>query len=318
MLILSNDDVESILDPKNAVRIAESVYRERGLGRISMPPRPWIELERYGCQTGLMPAYLELSDSIGFKVVSVYREPEHKVKAFITLIDPERGEPLSLMDGESITAFRTGALAAVAADKLSRRDSRVVMVYGSGTQAKAQLRCLMVVRRIEEGYAYSPTPEHLMRFTKEMSDELNVEVKPTKDPDDAVGKADIIVAATTSKTPVFKGELVKEGAHINGIGSYTPDAQEIDLEVVRRSKRVFVDYKEDAVKSGDIRKALESGVITIDSVIELGDLVVGNVRGRTSDDEVTFFKSVGAAMFDVATASWVYHEAVKRGVGREI
>lgn len=316
VLVIPRDIVEKLLKPADVVKIVEKVFVDRGLGKVTLPSRVWVD-SKIG-SFGLMPSYMSSENALGFK--GVFFNPIRKptIKAFIGLVDPENGSLISLMDGDYITAMRTGGIGAVAADKLSRQNSRVVAVYGCGVQGRAQVVVLQVVRKLETIYAYDSHRPSLDSYVKEMSDTLGIEVKPMSNPNEHVSDADIIITTTTSREPVFDGKLVKDGTHINGIGSFSPETREIDENVVKRANKIFVDFKDDAIKAGDLKVPLDKGLIKLNSIYELSDLLVGKVQGRQSSTEITFFKSVGAAIFDVATAIWVYNEAKKRGLGIEI
>ncbi len=315
VLVIPRNIVEELLKPKDAVRIVEKVFVDRGLGKVTLPSRIWVD-SKIG-SFGLMPSYMKSENALGFKGVFFNPIKKPTIRAFIGLIDPEDGSLIALMDGDYITAMRTGGIGAVAADKLSRQDSRIVVVYGCGVQGRAQVTVLQVVRKIETIYAYDSHKPSLDNYVREMSEKLGIEVKPMNNPNEYVSNADIIITTTTSREPVFDGRLVKDGTHINGIGSFSPETREIDENAVLRANKIFVDFKDDAIKSGDLKVPLDKGLIKLDSVYELSDLLVGKIQGRQSSTEVTFFKSVGAAIFDIATATWVYNEAKKKGLGIE-
>ncbi len=316
VLVIPRNIVEELLKPNDVVKIVEQVFIERGLGKVGLPSRIWID-SKIG-SFGLMPAYISSKEALGFKGVFFNPVKRPTIRAFIGLVDPENGNLITLMDGDYITAMRTGGIGAVAADKLSRSDSHIVAVYGCGVQGRAQVIVLQTVRKIETIYAYDSHKPSLDNYVKEMSEKLGIEIKAMNNPNEHVNEADIIITTTTSHIPVFDGKLVRDGTHINGIGSFSPETREIDENVVMRAGRVFVDFKDDAIKAGDLKVPLDKGLIKLDSIYELSDLLVGKIHGRRDRSEVTFFKSVGAAIFDIATAVWVYNEARKKNLGEEI
>jgi alanine dehydrogenase len=217
----------------------------------------------------------------------------------IQLFKPETGEPLVLMDGRLITEERTAAVSAVATEHLARPDASVLALIGSGVQARSHLKALRLVRDLREVRVWSP--RHAGDFAREF------DVRAATSPEEAVAGADVIVTATTSKTPVLRGEWLSPGAHINAVGARRPDWRELDDEVLRRA-RLYVDSREAAQKeSGDVRAADEV-------VAELGEVAAGTRPGRRSADEVTVFKSLGLAVEDVASADLVYRTAL--GTGR--
>ncbi|MFQ5341437.1 MAG: ornithine cyclodeaminase family protein, partial [Anaerolineae bacterium] len=208
---------------------------------------------------------------------------------------------------------RTGAGSGLATELLAREDAEVVAVFGAGAQARTQLEAVRTVRPIREVRIVSRTRESAQQFVDEIE---GVEARVLDDRSAAVRGAGIIIAATTSSTPVFDGRDVEPGTHINGIGSYTPEMQEVDATVVQRAK-IVVDQREAALaEAGDLIIPIRQGLVrAADIYAELGEIVNGEKAGRTSDDEITFFKSVGNAAQDVATARWVLRAAEERGLG---
>jgi ornithine cyclodeaminase/alanine dehydrogenase-like protein (mu-crystallin family) len=270
---------------------------------------------------------------MGIKIVSVFAGNVSRglptITALMVLNNVETGEPLVAMEAAYLTALRTGAAAGVAAKYLVRRNARTAVIFGAGAQARTQLQGLAAVRGIEKAYVFDINAEAAERFATEMAPETGVTIVPGRaggSPADneriaaAIADADAIIAATTSKTPVFDGRLIKPGTHVTGIGSYAPDMQELDENLVMRADLFFCDTKEGAwAEAGDLLKPLSKGVIGRDRVDgELGDLVLGRRTGRTNDQQVTIYKGVGLAALDLATAKLVYDRAVEQKMGIRI
>ena len=240
------------------------------------------------------------------------------IMATVILNSAETGAPLAIIEGTLITAMRTGAAGGVATKYLAREDSETVGVFGAGVQARTQLMAVCAMRDIERAFVYDRFEERADGFATEMSGNLNIPVE-TRKPEDVVKESDIIVTATTAKTPIFDGNLVNPGTHLNSIGSFKPDVREVDEAVIRRSK-IVVDQKSAALEeAGDIIIPLKAGAITEEDIYaELGELVTGIKPGRTSDSEITFFKSVGLGIQDCATAWLAYVKAKEKGVSKEV
>jgi alanine dehydrogenase len=323
-LLLTRRDVESVLTMKDTIEAVEDAFRELGQGTADMPLRSVIRPGKHGGSINYMPAYLGGMDALAIKVVSVYADNPKKhnlptILGTILVHDPRTGALEAIMDGGWVTAMRTGAVGGVAAKYLAREDARKVGIFGTGVQAKTQLMAVNEVREIEEVKACDIVPESARKFCEEMTRQLGIPVVQ-HDPDNVVTGSDIVITATTSKVPVFRGSLLRDGTHVNGIGSHHgPGIKELDEETIRRAK-VVVDQREACLKeAGDIIDPISAGIISADHVYaELGELVTGKKKGRTQESEITVFKSVGLAVQDAATAARVFALARKSGIGKTI
>ena len=225
---------------------------------------------------------------------------------------------MAIMDAGFLTAMRTGAVSGVATKYLAREDARSVGVFGAGVQARAQLVAMCEVRPIERVSVFDPWQEGRDKFAAEMSAQLSIPVEPTGDPRVCVDN-DIVVAASSSSEPIFDGAWLAPGTHINGIGSHSPNARELDTVTIQRAKVVPDLAAACLVEAGDLIIPIQEGAFTEDQIhASLGEIVAGIKPGRESDDEITLFKSVGLAVQDAATAAQVYDLARAAGVGVEI
>jgi ornithine cyclodeaminase/alanine dehydrogenase len=309
---------------KDCMRVVEDGFRQLAAGKVAMPQRPTIRVPEYKATINVMPAYIGGMDALGLKMVSGYLDNPSRfglptVQATILLNDAKTGKAIAVMDGTFITAMRTGAASGVATKYLARSDSSTVGLIGAGAQSRTQLMAVCEARKISAAKVFSPREESRKKFAKEMDESLGMEVEPVVSAKDAVEGADVICTASTSKTPVVSSDWVDEGVHINGIGSHSPDARELDSETVARAKLV-VDTREAALKeAGDILIPISEGRIGEGHIYaELGDLVAGRKPGRQNPKEVTIFKSQGLAVEDVSTALEVYRLAESRGVGKNV
>jgi len=324
VLVLSREDLRRILTMKETIEAVEEAFKLFHEGRAKMPLRPAIRVEEHNGLILYMPAYIGGMEALAVKVVSVYPENPKKyglptILGTILLNDPKSGKLLSIMDGGLITAMRTGAVSGVASKYLAREDSEVAGIFGAGVQARTQLMAIYEVRPIKKAFVYDVYPEAAKKYAEEMSRQLGIDVTPVDEPIKAVKGCNIICTATTSKTPVFNGEWVEEGTHINGIGSHVPEARELDSTVIKRAKIVVDSYEACLKEAGDIIIPLKEGVISKDHIYaDLGEVVSGSKPGRISNDEITLFKSVGLAIQDASTALRAYKMAVKSGIGKEI
>ncbi len=313
--VLTQDDVRSAITMRQAIDAMRQAFGQLSAGHARVPLRLPLETEKG--VTLFMPAYLQRTGDLGAKIVSVYGDNPARglpmINALVLVLDNQTGMPLALMDGTYLTALRTGAGSGLATELLAREDAEVAAVFGAGAQARTQLEAVRAVRPIREVRIVSRTRASAQRFASEIE---GIDVRVMDDRSAAVRGADIIVAATTSSTPVFDGRDVEPGTHINGIGSYTPAMQEVDAAVVQRAK-IVVDQREAALEeAGDLIIPIRQGLIRAEDIYaELGEIVNGEKAGRTSDDEITFFKSVGNAAQDVVTARWALEAAEERGLG---
>lgn len=321
-LILNRSEVASVLTMKDCMAVVEQAFRELSEGTAVLPLRTAIILP--GGLSLYMPAYLKQMGALACKVVTVYKDnpAKHNLPTTIgkvLLQDPETGNVICIMDGGYLTAVRTGAASGVATKYLARKqDGQVAGIFGAGVQARMQLWALAEARKLSKVLVFDLSEEAVTRFIAEMGPRLNLEILPAASSVEMM-KADIIVTATSSANPVFDGNMVKEGAHINGIGSHTPNARELDTAIVKRSKFIGDSYEACFKEAGDIMIPVNAGEIPKEHFhAELGELITGKKPGRTNDREITLFKSNGLAIQDAATARLVYERALAAGIGLNV
>lgn len=324
-LLLTRDDIQALLTMEEAIQAMEDAFRRHALGKVTMPLRTAIPVPEHRGLDLVMPAYVAgEGGGLGLKVVSVYPDNPARhdlpiILGTVLLQDPQTGALLAIMDGTYLTAMRTGAAGGVAARCLARPDVRRAGLFGAGVQARTQLLALCHVRPIEEVWVYDPVAESATRFAAEMGERLGIPVHVARDPREAAEGMDVVVTATTSRTPVLDGTWVAPGTHVTGVGSHTPEARELDGTLIRRA-RVVVDERRAALsEAGDLILPLKEGLIGEDHIAaELGEVVVGLRPGRETPEQVTVFKSVGLAFQDIAAATKVYELARARGAGVEV
>lgn len=320
--VLSAHDVRRALPMAAAIAGMKEAFAQLSTQQAVTPLRARVPVVARQATTLVMPAYLQQSDDLAVKVVSVFpqnaQRGEPTIYAMVLVLDAETGRPLALLEGGVLTAIRTGAGAGAATDLLARPDAAVVAILGSGVQARTQLEAVCTVRDIREVRVYSPTNAHAVQFARELKGQGPIphQIRIMSHADTAVQGADIICAATTSRTPVFSAAAVKPGAHINGVGSFTPQMQEIDADTVRQALVVVDERSAALAEAGDLIVPLEAGLITHDHIhAELGELVAGLRPGRTNSTQITFFKSVGVAVQDAIAGQIALQNARAQDLG---
>lgn len=315
---LSASDIRKALPMKDAVKAMKEAFHEASEGAAAIPLRTHIQAEMGSAL--FMPAYSPSAQRMGLKVVTLFEQNRTKglplIQAIVILFDATDGSPIALLNGTALTAIRTGAASGAATDLLARGDASRVAIFGAGAQARTQLEAVCAVRRIDKAWVYDVCPKWAKRFADEMGQSLNIEIHVADSPSEALASVDVVCTATTSKTPVFSDMDVKPGLHINAVGAYQPHTREIPPETVSRA-RVFVDQRSAAwEEAGDIIMPLNDGLIGSDHIYaELGEIVSGKKQGRTCDEQVTLFKSVGLAIQDLAAACQALSNAEKLGLG---
>jgi len=324
-LLLTGSDVKSVLDMKSTMEIVEQAFAELHRGTAVMPPRTVVPLPEHEGVSLFMPAFIKDMRAFGAKIVSVFKHNPKRyglptVLGVIVLLDDRTGEPLAIVDGGYLTAMRTGSVSGIATKHMARRDAHVGAILGTGTQARTQAWAMCEAKPFDRILAYSvDTPEHVDAFCREMSEQHGTVFERAASAEAAVREADVVTLATSAAEPIIDFDWLPRGCHINGVGSHAPHMRELDEKTVCTA-RIIADQKEACLaESGDFIIPMKAGKWDESMIAgELGDVVTGDVAGRTDAEEVTLFKSNGLAIQDLSTAHAVYIRAKKQGVGREI
>jgi ornithine cyclodeaminase len=271
-----------------------------------------------------MPAHLGQSGALGLKVVSVFPHnlPRHglpSIHALVVVLDAETGRPLAAMDGTYLTALRTGAGSGAATRALARPDARVLALFGAGAQAPHQAHAVCAVRTIERIWIVNRGRERAEALRATLLEQgVRADVRVAESAAAALAEADVICCATRAATPLFADAEVRPGTHINGVGSYTPELAEVPPATIARA-RVVVDQREAAwAEAGDLIQARDAGLLDERQIVELGEVIAGQAAGRADDAQITFFKSVGNAVQDMAVGQLALVEARRLGLGVEV
>ena len=311
--LLTASDIHSALPMNRAIELMREVFSQLSAGKAEVPLRGRLYSDKG--VTLLMPAYLQGSQAMAVKLVSIYdRNAEMglpTVTATLLVLDPQTGLPTAFMEAHHLTAIRTGATGGLAADLLARKDARRLALFGAGVQGRAGLEAVRVVRDIAHVFIYDPVGEAAQQLASDIAAEVGgPEVMVCESPRQAVSQADIVVTVTTAKTPVFDGNDLQPGAHVTAVGSFSPDVQEVDAVTVSRSLVVADSREACLAEAGDL---IACGA-SVDA--EIGEIINRTRPGRTSEEQITYFKTVGIAAQDAAAAAEVLHVAQEKGLGQ--
>jgi len=321
--IINREDVQKLLPMDVAIEIMEQAFKNLAEGQVVMPRRTVMWLPDKIGVLGMMPSYSASSKIIGLKAITVF--PENRKIGYdshqgvVMLFEAKHGRLLAVIDASEITAIRTAAVSALATKLLSRPNAANLAILGSGVQARKHLEAMRLVRKIQRVVVWNPSPGSARRFAEVASKRHGLAIEALEsDKADVLG-ADIICTVTPSLQPVLFGNSITDGAHINAVGASQANARELDTTVVVRS-RLFVDSRESTLsESGDFLIPKEEGIIGDNHIVgEIGELLLGNIKGRRSTEEITLFISLGLAIEDLTAAEYVNRQAIAKGIGTEV
>ena len=307
-LYLSEEDVDGLLTPEDALEAVEGSFRRLAEGVVENVPRRRLRLD------GGALAVMSASDlGLGIAGVKTYAAGRGGASFVLILFDAVTDEMIALIEADRLGQFRTGAASGVAAKFLAADGATSLGVIGAGNQAEMQLRCVRAaVPALEHVLVYSRTPEGRERFARE----LGVEAAETAQ---EAAAQDVVVTITTSRDPVLRGDWLRPGALVCAAGANRPQARELDNAVLERAAFVCCDSIDGAkIESGDLIEPVQQGVLDWLEVHELSEVVSGQVQGRQSADDIVVFKSNGIAAWDVAIGAVAVERARERGIGREL
>jgi ornithine cyclodeaminase len=314
LLVLTERDVEQLLDLDELREAIAGAMADLSAGRASMPPRVAALVESRRALLGAMPAYLPSAGALTTKLVTLFPgnvdRPTHQ--AVILAFDPDTGTPLALMDGTYVTATRTAAGSALATSLLAREDARVLAVLGTGVQARTHARAIPRVRPIAEIRVAGRNREK----AEALADELGAPARAAGSYAEALDGADVVAATTHSEEPVVRRAWLAPGTHVNSVG-LNPAGREVDDATVAEALLV-VESRSSALAPPPAGSPDLAGIDPGRVHAELGELVAGTRPGRASPDQITLYKSVGVAVQDAAAAALVLARARERGVGAEV
>jgi ornithine cyclodeaminase/alanine dehydrogenase-like protein (mu-crystallin family) len=324
--ILSRNEVQQAVTMQQAIDVVKQAFISFAQKEAILPLRIQVPVKEYKGMTLFMPAYLSKMESLGAKIVSVFPENvKHNmptIHAMVITCDAKTGQPTAMMDGTYLTALRTGAVSGVATDLLARKEIGTAAIIGAGIQGRTQLEAICCVREIQKVFVYDKNPRIAESFSEEMQNRgkpIPGDISVVSCSEMAVAEADVMCVATTSSTPVFEDTHLKSGVHINGVGSHTPQMQEIPEKTILRARVVVDSVAACLEEAGDLIIPVKKGLIKEAHILgELGQVASGLLTVRDSDEDITFFKSVGLAIQDVAVAELALRKATNLQLGMNV
>jgi alanine dehydrogenase len=314
-LHISEAEVRALLTMRMAVDAVEEISRKQASTEVVVHPR-----RRFEFPGSNFFHYMAAADySAGYIAMKQYTYVRGKLRFLVPLYEMAGGELVALIEADYMGQLRTGAASGVATKYLARRDARVAAIIGTGGQAKTQLEAVATVRRLESVNVFGRDPQKREAFCKEMSARVGIPVRAAASASEAVRGAQIVCTATTASQPVVNGADLSSGVHINAIGANHAHKRELDDEAVASADVIVVDSIEQSrQEAGDLIIAFHGDESCWTGVQRLSDVVAGKTGGRTSDTEVTLFKSNGIASWDLAVAMKVYKAALEKDLGRQL
>jgi len=322
MRIINRQEVERLLPMAACIDVLADAMRAASSGAVSMPLRLFTPLADGSGSFGLMPGSTLDPPFFGAKVISLLPGNPAKglpmVQGYVSLFDHESGKPVALIEGASVTAIRTAAASGLATRVLARKDARTHGIFGTGVQAVTHIDAVNCARDIAEILVWGRNPEKTRQFARQQSERVQVDVRATDDPAEAAG-CDVVSTVTAATKPILEGDWLRPGCHLNLVGVHTPEAREADTRAIERS-RVYVDLMASAMsEAGDLLVPMGEGAIDRAHILgEIGQVLAGDISGRTGDGEITLYKSLGIVAQDLFAAAHIYAGALGEGAGVEV
>lgn len=319
--IIGKKEAEELLTMADCIDAMEQTLRDISAGHTAMLQRSMMPQPK-GNKFALMAADNQQQGICGVKAI-VFPGAEARAngtnQGIVPLFDGNTGALLAIVDAECITAVRTAASSAAAARILAREDSETLAILGAGRIGRLHIQAVRQARPIRRVLVWNRTPERAEQCCRWAKEAFGLEAVVCREARQAAEQADIICTVTQAKEPILQGEWLKPGAHINAVGACAPNARELDTLAVQRS-RIYLDQREAALRDGgDIAIPLAAGELSMENIVgEAGQVLLGQIPGRRSPEEITLFESVGIAVEDLAAAYLIYQKACRQGLGVEV
>jgi len=312
-LYINKEKISSLLSMTECISLMETMFRDLASGKTLQPLRSLMRLPGHNGLLGMMPAYAEEPGVIGIKIITVFHGngaagyPSHQ--GVVMLFDGRHGQPLMLFDAEEITAIRTAAASAIATRLLAKEDAAHLAVLGTGEQAERHIEAIGLVRKIEKISLWGRNKVHAETLKEKITPHYPCSIVIHDTAQTAIASADIICTVTASPQPILSGEWISPGAHLNVVGACTPNTREVDTNAITRSALFTDRYESLFNEAGEFLIPKKEGLITeADIKGEIGEVLTGSKKGRTSPGEITLFKSLGIAAEDLYSAWHIYNK----------
>ena len=329
MIILTKEDIQQCLSMEEAIKAAEQAVMTYTKGDAFVPLRANLDVKEYNGQSLYMPAFTKGEvPSLGVKIVAVYPDNIQKglpsVPATMIVQDAQTGIVTAVLDGTYLTQLRTAAIQGAATKALANEDAKIGALIGTGGQGYQQALAMLTARSLDELRVVDIDFDRAQAFAetllKDIEGQFDTKVYAVKEAREALDDADVITTVTTSKVNTFDAKDVKPGAHVNGIGAYTPEMLELPMDLIVDADVVIFDTKDGVLsEAGDIQAPIKAGrMAEEDFTGELGELLLGQINGRPSKEAITVFKSVGSAVLDTVTAQLIVQKAKEENIGQVV
>jgi len=322
IVLIKSSEIQQNFSMHEAIDSMAEAFESLSSGKSFVPQRYVTSVANGQLNMLLKPAAIDELNRAAIKILTQKEMGAVRgipaIVGVVLVLDTETGEILAIMDGEYLTALRTGAASGLATQYFARGNAQTLAVFGCGAQGKTQLEAVAQVRNISKLWIFDQSKSAAEAFKLEMQKKLSIDIQIGEN-NSALKECDVICTATNSESPLFYKDEVKPGVHINAIGSYEPNMQEIDSQILKDS-RIYVDDRQACIsESGDLIKPINDGLFTADHVLgEIGEFTLGKISGRTTEKEITVFKSVGVAIQDFVVANRVYEKSRIQKFGIEI
>jgi alanine dehydrogenase len=311
---LTEAEVRVVLRMDDAIRAVDASFKKMAVEEATNIPRQRCQTDN--AMLHVLPAAAKTLQALGLKA---YTTGRFDAQFYLFLFDPNKGGLTAIVEADHLGAMRTGASSGVATLKLAREDASTVGLFGTGKQARTQLEAMVKVRNITSVDVYGRDVTKREQFAKEMSALLGIDVKPASTAEETARDKDIVITATTSRDPVLLGKWLREGTHLNIMGSNHLSKAEVDVDTITRCQLITIDsIAQGRMECGDFKQALEENKLLWSNVKELAPVLVGRYPGRENETDITMFKSLGLGIQDIAVGVRVVELAKQRGLGRTL
>ncbi len=324
VLMLTREQIQSVLTMEDTIKVVEEGFMAFNSGKMVVPFPVGLQIQENRGEVHIKPGYLKGSSMYCIKIASgFYNNPKIGLASsdgMILLSDAKTGVPrVLLVDRGFITDMRTAGAGALAARCLAKKSIATAAVIGTGIQARLQIEALSKVRDFQVLKVWGRSPATVKRYVQDMRQKLAAEIVPVDSRKEAVENSEVLVTATPSTSPLVKTEWVGKGMHITAVGSDSPEKQELETGVLGVADKIVVDSIEQCVRLGEVHHTIEDGTISVDDIhAELGEILLGQKRGREKEEEITVCDLTGIAAQDVVTSQLVYERALKAKIGSYI